>query len=756
MPSVKKNSSTPTPYGHVPVTSLTHHDKRANIPTEELHDFVADQEKDPKAILYPRDPSLDPQLVWKGKDEQDQHPLEVPAVPVYIQEKISPQAIIENVRAHRPSPGATHTGGRSAGSEEQLALFADFNNISFEDLVDFYHHEQNWSNRMILGDSLLVMTSLAEKEGLKGRVQMIYIDPPYGIKFGSNWQVSTRKRDVKDGKEEDLTRQPEQIKAFRDTWELGIHSYLAYLRDRLTVARELLTDSGSVFVQIGDENLHLVRSILDEVFGSENFCSIITIVKTAGQSSDLIPSVCDYIVWYSKNKTQTKFRQPFRPKVTTNGNLSHYSWIVLSDGIRRGARSDEDSLENLPPDSKAYAPTSLISQGSTSTGSMNFVFQGKDYDCGIGNHWKTSIEGMKRLNYADRIHVAQNSIRFVRYLSDFPAIPFTNFWEDTATGNFTEDKIYVVQTATKIIERCLLMTTDPGDLVLDPTCGSGTTAYVAEQWGRRWITIDTSRVAIALARTRLMAGRFPYYLLSNSAEGMLKEAELNGQLPPQPLPPTSNDVKRGFVYKRVPHITLKAIANNEEIDAIHEKFQAQLERRRAELNRLMGQTWEEWQAPREMPLTPALSRHPQGVGEALEKTLTPALSHEAGRGSKPRERWRIGGSCAESGRRRSTLRLPGGRRRAALRPALRGEQKGAGERAVYGRVSVAAPGAVDRAGTPGQRAGRPEPGGRQAVLKPNYRKPAHGGRAEHQKGRAAQVHPPGTVRRNMAAGGGRV
>ena len=297
---LNKNTSTP-------ITATRHNDKRANIPTEELRDFVADEEKTPKTVLYPRDPSLDPQLVWKGKDEQDQHPLEVPAVPIYIQEKISPQAIVENVRSNPPSPY-----GRGAGGEGQLSLFSDFNNITFEDLVDFYHHEQNWTNRMILGDSLLVMTSLAEKEALKGKVQMIYMDPPYGIKFGSNWQVSTRKRDVKDGKEEDLTRQPEQIKAFRDTWELGIHSYLSYLRDRLTVAHSLLTESGSLFVQMNSENVHLVTSILDEVFGSENFiANIIFRKKSLPLGAKHLETMHDHILFYAKDKDRLKYRQLF-------------------------------------------------------------------------------------------------------------------------------------------------------------------------------------------------------------------------------------------------------------------------------------------------------------------------------------------------------------------------------------------------------------------------------------------------------------
>jgi len=329
-----------------------HRDKRANIPTEELRDFIADEERSPRSVLYPRDPSLDPQLVWKGKDEQDRQPLEVPAVPIYIQEKISPQAIIENVRTQAltlPSPG-----GR--GTEQQMALFADFNNITFEDMVDFYHHEQNWTNRMILGDSLLVMTSLAEKEALKGRVQMIYMDPPYGIKFGSNWQVSTRKRDVKDGKLEDATRQPEQIKAFRDTWELGIHSYLSYLRDRLVVARELLTESGSVFVQIGDENVHLVRCVLDEVFGSENFVATISFQKTSYATSETIPNITDYLVWYAKKKEVIKLRKLF------------FSWLVPN--LNTG------NEENLPESYEDFQSRDLASAGAGAS-TFDFEFEEK-------------------------------------------------------------------------------------------------------------------------------------------------------------------------------------------------------------------------------------------------------------------------------------------------------------------------------------------------------------------------------------------
>ena len=582
--------------GNNPITveSMKHKDKRTNIPTEELRDFVADDEKTSETILYPRDTSLDPQLVWSGKDEQDSKPLEVPSIPIHIQEKIYPQAIIEEVRAQ---------AGKDKPEEQSDLpdMFDNFNGIEFEDLIDFYSHEQNWANRMILGDSLLVMTSLAEKEGLKGQVQMVYVDPPYGIKFGSNWQVSTRDKNVKDGKVSDLSPQPEQIKAFRDTWKLGIHSYLTYLRDRFVVARDLLTESGSIFVQIGDENVHIVRCLLDEIFGTENFCAEITLVKTAGQFSNLIPTVCDYLIWYAKNKGQTKFRQIYRPKDHGHGYIGHYSWLELPNGERRGLKSIEKrSISEIPKGSRIYAPTSLISQGATNSGSQSFEYEGKLYSCGIGNHWKTSpAEGMPRHAYASRIHVARNSIRFVRYLDDFPVISYTNFWEDTATGNFTEEKIYVVQTNTKIIERCMIMTTDPGDLVLDPTCGSGTTAYVAEQWGRRWITIDTSRVAIALARTRLISARYPYYLLADSPEGVQREAEIAGKIPSIPRLKTMSDIKKGFIYKRVPHIMLRDIANNEEIDTIYSKWQKKLEPIHAQINQLLNRSWEEWQIPRE-------------------------------------------------------------------------------------------------------------------------------------------------------------
>jgi adenine-specific DNA-methyltransferase len=489
-------------------------DKRTNIPTKELSGFVKEDEDKPRVIRYPRDTSLDPQLVWTGKDEQDSKDLEVPAVPVYIQEKIHPKYIIEDLRSQ----------ARKAKSE-QLQLFADFNGLKFEDLIEFYQHEQSWANRMILGDSLLVMNSLAEKEGLKAKVQMIYIDPPYGISFSSNWQVSTRKRDVKDGKAEDATRQPEQIKAFRDTWKLRINSYLAYLRDRLFIARQLLSETGSIFVQIGDENVHLVRCLMDEVFGSENFTSQMAFRTAMTKPGKGLGNVFDYVLWYAKNSDLLKYRQLFVPKDSSDGESYHQI------------------------------------QASVLQNRFEFVYKGIVYN--PRNGWRTTKDGLENLARAGRLYISGGeggTLKFIRLESDFPFNQVDNLVNQQSSE---QNKIYVVQTANKVIERCLLMTTDPADLVLDPTCGSGTTAYVAEQWGRRWITIDTSRVALALARTRIMSARFPYYLLADSPEGIKKEAELTGQVPPAYK--TENDVRKGFVYKRVPHITLKSIANNPDI-----------------------------------------------------------------------------------------------------------------------------------------------------------------------------------------------
>jgi len=543
----------PTAKSPVKLTSTRHQNKRANIPTEEFRDFVVTDETAPSTMLYPRDPSLDPQLVWKGKDAQDQADLAVPVVPIYIQEKIHPQALIDDLPR------------RNDQTLGQLDLFADFNGgpPDFEQKIDFYHHEQNWTNRMILGDSLLVMTSLAEKERLKGKVQTIYMDPPYGIKFGSNWQVSTRKRDVKDGKAEDATRQPEQVQAFRDTWKLGIHSYLAYLRDRLVVARDLLTETGSMFVQIGDENEHLVRNILDEVFGSENFVSDIIFRKTGGASTDYLANIADHILWFAKHRNLMKFRAVYSERVNKDGIPDSYSLTELPDGSITRLTNQTRQPNELPRDVRPFQSVALESEGLRSGDLCEpFCWEGRSYRPRSGAHWKTGHKGLKILGKLGRLLASKNSLRYKMYLNDFPVTPISNIWVDTMGAT---DLVYVVQTNTKVVERCLLMTTDPGDLVLDPTCGSGTMAYVAEQWGRRWMTIDTSRVALALARTRLMAAKYSYYLLADSAEGVEKEAEITGKIPTDTA--TGEDIQKGFVYKRVPHVTLKSIANNPDIHA---------------------------------------------------------------------------------------------------------------------------------------------------------------------------------------------
>ena len=533
----------------VPVESLTHPAaSRTNIPTRETAGFG---DGTIGKAIYDRDPALDPQLVWKRKNDADK--LEVPAVPVYVQEKVHPRHLIDDLKARA-----------AAGKPGTADLFGDFNGLDdFQKKLEFYRHSQHWTNRLILGDSLMVMASLAEKERLRGRVQCVYFDPPYGIKFGSNWQVSTRKRDVKDAKAEDLTRQPEQVKAFRDTWELGIHSYLTYLRDRLTAARDLLTESGSLFVQIGDENVHLVRCLMDEVFGAENFVSQVSFTKTGSLAADELGNVCDYLLLYAKDRKHQKFRPVLETKEEA-GISASYSWVELPDGTRRGMTAAEKRGESaVPHGAKFYQPTSLVSSGATSVGGFAHRFEGKDFSPPANSHWKTTQEGLTKLGIAGRIAATTNSLRYVRYLADYSVSPISNMWTGLGAGSFTDDQVYVVQTSPRVVQRCLLMTTDPGDLVLDPTCGSGTTAYVAEQWGRRWITIDTSRVAVALARTRLMAARFPYYLLADSPEGRKKQAELTGQL--SPATPTAGDVSQGFVYRTVPHVTLKSIANNPDI-----------------------------------------------------------------------------------------------------------------------------------------------------------------------------------------------
>jgi adenine-specific DNA-methyltransferase len=576
------------------VEAIVHDATRRNIPTAEYQAMVQDEARTPARVEYERrNRDLDPQLVWRGKDEQDWSDLVVHAPPLYIQEKVHPKVLIDDLlrqsrERQQPEP------------DEPLDLFADFNGIpEGADRTEFYQHDQNWTNRMILGDSLQVMGSLAEREGLRGKVQCIYIDPPYGIKFNSNFQWSTTSRDVKDGKAAHITREPEQVKAFRDTWRDGIHSYLTYLRDRLTVARDMLTDSGSVFVQIGDENVHRVRALMDEVFGDENFCSSVYLLKTTGAGSpavatDVLPSVADYLLWYARNKKQVKYRRSYferRPSDDGNYRLAREGKVY----DRPLSSNEIEDVDGLPPGLRVFAPNPLTSQTGAPTTTFPYDVNGRNYRPGKGG-WKTNARGMQRLHKAGRLFGIGNTLRFVRFFKDFAFQGRNNLWDDTRQSGFGTEKVYVVQTTPTIIERCVLISTDPGDLVLDPTCGSGTTAYVAEQWGRRWITIDTSRVALALARARIMGARYPYYLLKDSPEGQQKEAEVTRTAPSSQ--PTRGSIRQGFVYERVPHITLKSIANNAEIDVIWEKWQEELEPLREQLNTALKTDWQEWQIPR--------------------------------------------------------------------------------------------------------------------------------------------------------------
>jgi len=546
--------------------------KRKNIPTAEYGALTGRDVEKPVALRYPRNPDLDPQLVWRGKDQQDWSDLVVNAPPLYIQEKVHPKVLIDDLQRQ--------TGERSHEAGQQpIDLFADFNGIPHGvDKTEFYQHDQNWTNRMILGDSLQVMASLAEREGLRGKVQCIYFDPPYGIKFNSNFQWSTTSRDVKDGDSSHITREPEQVKAFRDTWRDGIHSYLTYLRDRLVVARDLLAESGSIFVQIGPENAHRLQAVLSEVFGEDNFVAVVAFSKSSSTNSPtgktmLLPSTSDFILWYARNAQAVKFRQLYKPKEEGSSYDAVYT------------RGDSDNPYTLS-DITAQKPTTVF----------DFDYEGRRFSP-LPRGWRTTRESMVRVGRAGRIERVSGSLRYRQYRNDYPIIPRNSFWADTGTGSFTEAKLYVVQTAQKVIERCLLMSTDPGDLVLDPTCGSGTTATVAEHWGRRWITVDTSRVALALARARIMGARYPYYLLADSREGQIKEGEASGRMPSSQ--PTYGNIRHGFVYERVPHITLKSIANNAEIDVIWEKWQATLGPLHAKLNAALRHKWEDWEIPRD-------------------------------------------------------------------------------------------------------------------------------------------------------------
>lgn len=551
-----------------PIGNITHDETRANIPSAELEAVMEADDKAPIRTAWERrNRDLDPQLIWRGKDP-DQSELTVDAPPIYMQEQVHPKALIDDLRAEREKPDD---------------LFGHFG-LDEEDReaeVEFYRHSRKWSNRMILGDGLQVMASLAEREGLRGQVQAIYIDPPYGIKFNSNFQWSTTSRDVKDGKMEHLTREPEQVKAFRDTWRDGIHSYLSYLRDRLVVARELLTESGSCFVQIGDENAHRVRALMDEVFGEDNFVSQIITKKSGGMGEAYIDNIADYIVWFAKSKPKMKFRQLYHPKTLLEGAGLRYRTVQTPDGLRRPLSNLElANSKLLPDDARVLLGGPLTSETASKSTIFNFPLVGKNIKIRKGG-WKTNQQGMQRLITADRLFDTKEFANYKMFIDDFAAVAMPNLWTDTM-GTAEQNKVYVVQTVQKVVQRCLLMTTDPGDLVLDPTCGSGTTAHVAEQWGRRWITIDTSRVALALARARVMGAKYPWYLLCDSADGVKKTAEVTREAPSTHA--THNDIRHGFVYERVPHITLKSIANNTEIDVIWDKLQPAVEDARAALN----------------------------------------------------------------------------------------------------------------------------------------------------------------------------
>ena len=574
------------------VETLTHGEaQRRNIPTAEYHPVMADEDKAPIRVAYERrNRDLDPQLVWRGKDEQDTSDLIVQAPPLYIQEKVHPKVLVDELlrdtKARRQEEAPT-----------TLNLFADFNGLpEGAERTEFYRHDANWSNRMILGDSLQVMASLAEREGLRGKVQCIYIDPPYGIRFNSNFQWSTTSRDVKDGKAEHITREPEQVKAFRDTWRDGIHSYLTYLRDRLNVARDLLADSGSIFVQIGDENVHHVRALMDEVFGADNFVTQIGFAKTTGSTADTISAIYDHLVWYAKNADTVKVRKLYWPQFPGEEGAKEYKRVETKDTqIFPISKFSESGEISLPDGARVLTTDSIVSKGGDDPDVVFHSSRGEIVlSCKPNRHWKPGADGIKRLWNVGRL-LRQSGLRiYKRYLDDFPYRSLTNIWNDTRGE---DDPSYVVQTDEKPLERCVLMTTDPGDLVLDPTCGSGTTATVAEQWGRRWITVDTSRVALALARARIMGARYPWYLLADSPEGQEKEAEITRRAPSEV--PTGGDIRQGFVYERVPHITLGSIANNAEIDVIRERWQETLEPLRDRLNSALGKSWEEWEIPRD-------------------------------------------------------------------------------------------------------------------------------------------------------------
>ncbi|MDX1749051.1 MAG: site-specific DNA-methyltransferase [Methylophaga sp.] len=544
-----------------------------------------------------------PYLNWTGKAERSN--FEVDTVSLHVHERIDPATILAGVQKRLKS-----NKDKDKAAFQADLFHAPFENLPLREAIDFYKHERDWANRLIAGDSLLVMNSLLQKEGMSGQIQMFYIDPPYGIKYGSNFQPFVNKKDVTDRKDEDLTQEPEMIKAFRDTWELGIHSYLTYLRDRLLLARELLNTSGSVFVQISDENLHHVREIMDETFGAENFVAVICYKKPGQRSSQTLNVLTDFVIWYAKDKAKIKYRQLYKDKQLSGDGGSHYSQVELSNGGVRPIKSEERLKPNLlPKGARVFQTTSLTSAGSQS-GEGQFIFRGKILYPPSHKHWSCSTEGLHRLAKVNRIEITPTTIRYKRYFDDLPIMEIDNRWDDV--GLFGES-VYVVQTGLLAIERCILMTTDPGDLVLDPTCGSGTTAFISEKLGRRWITTDTSRVSTTITKQRLMTASYDYYELKYPHEGLTS----------------------GFIYKTSPRVTLKSIANNPEIDEIYLRDYPEIESKLAELNKVLGKEIEAWQVPFDFPSDwPEASKPPfesfQSARQVMQKRMDASIAAHAG------------------------------------------------------------------------------------------------------------------------------
>jgi len=533
-----------------PIKAFKHkHAERAAIPSHEEAGAETASRKvteGPATKSYPRNPVVhrgqDPELFWLNKygsqDTEDTTSVDIRSL--YRHEHIQPEMLLPSLV--RVTESDESQGDLFGSGDFFTQTFGDTDELTKPG--EYYYKHKEWTNRLIQGDSLLVMNSLLEREGMAGQVQCVYIDPPYGIKYGSNWQIKLNNRVVKDGKDDHLSGEPEQVKAFRDTWELGIHSYLSYLIDRLLVAKELLHDSGSCFVQISDENVHLVRCLMDEVFGSDNFCSQITVRKTTSESGLLLGTTCDFLLWYGRDKKITKCRNLYVKR--SEEAESRYTQVLLPDGSSRLATMEErKGLKPLPRESKLFRLDNITSSRPAGAGDVKeFIWKGKKFTPGKGT-FKTTLAGLERLSDTERLQESgKGKLNYRRFKDDFGYSPVNSLWADIsgAVQSRSDPKVYVVQTSAAMIQRCLLLTTDPGDLVIDPTCGSGTTAYVAEQWGRRWITTDTSRVAVNLAKQRIMTARFPFYLLHDQE---------------------TCDLRQGFQYKKIPHITLGSIANDE-------------------------------------------------------------------------------------------------------------------------------------------------------------------------------------------------